>query len=122
MKTKLIYSAFNISTATIISLISFLVINQYFNSQKAGAEEFVNSWVSTKWGTTDASLTRLLNSGWQISGHSFSHAVTAPAPGVGGSNERSFTFMLTKDSKYMICIVSNPNPPTANRSVCRSLN
>jgi hypothetical protein len=76
----------------------------------------------TKWENVSTSMDELLNSGWQISGHGTSRAATAPGPGVAAMDVETFTFILTKNGKYIICRTINPNPPVANDARCRRLN
>jgi hypothetical protein len=78
--------------------------------------------VVTKWERVEESFSDLLNSGWQISGHSSNRAATSPgASGYKPYDEETYTFLLIKNGKYIVCIIANPKPPSNNAS-CRKLN
>jgi hypothetical protein len=74
----------------------------------------------TKWEVVDSSLSQLLDSGWQLFSHGSNRAAFRISP--GGLDEETFTFILTKNSKYIMCRVTNPQAPIANLSGCRKLN
>jgi hypothetical protein len=76
----------------------------------------------TKWESIDMSLTELLNSGWQISGHGSNRIAFRNNTGPGGKDEETFTFLLTKNGKHIFCFVVDPVPPKASTSGCRRLN
>jgi hypothetical protein len=78
--------------------------------------------VSTKWEDAKISMNDLLNSGWQLTAHSSNRAATAASPGVSSYEEIMHTFILAKNSKYIMCFVENPRPPIANAASCRKLN
>jgi hypothetical protein len=78
--------------------------------------------VPTKWGKVDMSMTQLLNSGWQISGHASNRAAVGNVGAANNYDSVYYTYLLTKNSNYITCIVQDPSPPIANVVACRSLN
>jgi hypothetical protein len=66
----------------------------------------------TRWAPIEQSMTTLLNEGWRINSHT-------NAQEAGQFN--SFSFVLSKESKVVICLVDNPQPNKAI-SRCRALN
>ncbi len=78
--------------------------------------------VPTEWGKVEMSMTQLLNNGWQISGHSSSRAAVGNAGAANNYDSSNFTYLLTKNGRYITCIVQDPRPPIANNVACRSLN
>jgi hypothetical protein len=78
--------------------------------------------VPTEWGKVEMSMTQLLSSGWQISGHSSSRAAVGNAGAANNYDSSNFTYLLTKNGRYITCIVQDPRPPIANNVACRSLN
>ena len=75
----------------------------------------------TKWFATNQSMADLTKDGWKIASHSFSYGIIPSAPGRQGEIMSRFSFILQKNEKYIICIVDDPNPPSAV-SKCRELN
>jgi hypothetical protein len=86
----------------------------------------------TSWGVVNQSLTELLDDGWKLINQS-ANRVAIPqssvrdSTGVGtitnsGYDEEMFTFMLSKNGKYVICLISNPSVVQGTYSSCRSLN
>jgi hypothetical protein len=69
----------------------------------------------TVWEKTNTSLSELLNSGWQITAHS-SNRVAASSNAGASFDEETFTFLLTKNKKYVMCAVKS------NRAPCLKLN
>jgi hypothetical protein len=76
----------------------------------------------TEWGKVNMSMTQLLNSGWQISGHSSNHVAVGNAGSANNYNNVEYTYLLIKSGRYITCIVENPRPPIAEVVSCRSLN
>ncbi len=76
----------------------------------------------TKWEVVNSSLSDLLNSGWKVIDHSYTDARTSSNPGVQGTIERTFTYLLLKNGKYITCSLPNPYPGERNVSGCRSIN
>ncbi len=66
----------------------------------------------TRWAPIEQSMTTLLNEGWRITSHA-----NVQEPGT----VNSFSFVLSKESRVVICIVDNPQPNKAV-SRCRALN
>jgi hypothetical protein len=77
--------------------------------------------IPSKWEDARRSLSELLDSGWQITGHG-TNRVAANSNSGNGFDVKTFSFVLSKDSKYIICITENPKPPIANDVSCRKLN
>jgi hypothetical protein len=76
---------------------------------------------TTKWEKVDVSLTKLLDSGWSVLGHSSKRAAVGNAGAANNYDTSDFTYLLTKDGRYITCILENPRPPKSD-SGCRSLN
>jgi hypothetical protein len=76
----------------------------------------------TEWGKVNMSMTQLLNSGWQISGHSSNHVAVGNAGSANNYDNAEYTYLLTKSGRYITCILENPRPPIAEVVSCRSLN
>jgi hypothetical protein len=74
----------------------------------------------TRWEKVTVTLEQLLNSGWQISGHS-SNRVAANSNAGAGFDRETYTFILTKGGKYIICATENPTLGTTEMG-CRRLN
>jgi len=66
----------------------------------------------TRWAPIEQSMTALLNEGWRINSHT-------NAQEAGQIN--SFSFVLSKESKVVICMIDGPQPNKAI-SRCRALN
>jgi hypothetical protein len=81
----------------------------------------VSNSIPSKWEDARRSLSELLDSGWQITGHG-TNRVAANSNSGNGFDVKTFSFVLSKDSKYIICITENPKPPIANDVSCRKLN
>jgi hypothetical protein len=76
--------------------------------------------VPTKWEAIQLSMSELIKNGWQITAHSISR-VAANSSTTNSFDERQFSFVLTKNGNYIICIADNPKPPVANNTDCRKL-
>jgi hypothetical protein len=76
----------------------------------------------TDWGKVNMSMAQLLNSGWQISGHSSNHVAVGNAGSANNYNNVEYTYLLIKGGRYITCVVENPRPPIAEVVSCRSLN
>jgi hypothetical protein len=57
----------------------------------------------TKWEDAKTSMSNLLDSGWQIIGHSFNRVAASNTAIGSGFDEKSFTFILTNGRKYILC-------------------
>lgn len=101
------------------SVIHAVMINSLFFQN---AVYSVPTLKETKWEPIGMSLTELLNSSWQISGHGSNRVAFRNNTEPGGVDEETFTFLLTKNGKYVFCFVVDPVPPKARASGCRSLN
>jgi hypothetical protein len=77
--------------------------------------------VPTKWEKIELSMSELLDKGWQMTAHGTNRVAANSNSGVGFDIE-TFTFMLTKNGKHIICIIQDPRPPIANGAGCRKLN
>jgi hypothetical protein len=76
----------------------------------------------TKWEVVNSSLSDLLNNGWKVINHSYADARTSSSPGIQGTVERTFTYLLLKNGKYITCSLPNPYPGERNVSGCRLIN
>lgn len=79
--------------------------------------------LGTDWNTIPEKLTDLLNSGWTIISHNNYETE------MFSENDAVYSFVVTKDGKYVICNIYNPNTTNTNpkrgvvaSSVCRALN
>jgi hypothetical protein len=77
--------------------------------------------VPSKWEKVDASMSELINSGWQITAHG-TNRVAANSNTGNGFDVSTFSFLLVKNSSYILCIFDNPKPPLASSVSCRKLN
>lgn len=84
-----------------------LVAATALQSTPASAQE-----APTQWAPIEQSMTALLNEGWRINSHTDAQMPAVPS---------SFSFVLSKESKFVICIVAGPQPNKAI-SRCRALN
>jgi hypothetical protein len=78
--------------------------------------------IPTKWEKVETSLSDLLNSGWLLTGISSNRVAYRNSIGPGGLDEETYVFSLTKEGKYIICSMDNPNPPIAKVAGCRRIN
>jgi hypothetical protein len=102
-----------ISNKTAICFSLFIILSIYFQ-EKAFS-------VPTKWERVETSLSDLLNSGWQLAGVASNRAAYKNSISPGGLDETEYIFSITKNGKYMICVMSNPTPPIAPAG-CRRIN
>jgi hypothetical protein len=86
-----------------------------------GLQEMVKA-LPTDWKIVDMSMTQLLNSGWQIAGHSSNRAAVGNAGSANNYDNTDFTYLLTKNGRYITCILENPRSPVAKVAACRGLN
>jgi hypothetical protein len=77
--------------------------------------------IPTKWESIQLSMSDLINGGWQISAHG-TNRVAANSSTTNSFDESQFSFLLTKNGNYIICIADNPKPPIAKNAGCRKLN
>jgi hypothetical protein len=77
--------------------------------------------IPTKWEDARTSMSELLKSGWQLTGHGATRVAANTSAISSGFNETTYTFILTKNNNYIICLVENPRPPIANAASCRRL-
>jgi hypothetical protein len=75
----------------------------------------------TKWEIVDASLSDLINSGWQLLGITSNRVAYRNTISPGGFDEETFIFSLAKNGQHIICSVDNPNPPIARNARCRKI-
>jgi hypothetical protein len=100
----------------ICSLASFVITN-FVTSSKATE----NLSHRTTWRNADQSLTELLDSGWQVISQSSNRAYYGGV-GTGKIDETTFTYTLRKGSKYITCIIYEPEVKGATFSRCRYIN
>jgi hypothetical protein len=77
--------------------------------------------VPSKWEKVETSLSDLLNSGWQLMGIASNRAAYQSTFSPGGIDEETYSFSLTKNGKYIICLAPDPKPPMTNIG-CRRIN
>jgi hypothetical protein len=78
--------------------------------------------IPTKWEKVETSLSDLLNSGWILTGISSTRVAYRNSISPGGLDEETYIFSLSKDGKYIVCSMDNPNPPIAKIAGCRKIN
>jgi hypothetical protein len=100
-------------------LFSLVTIALFFNHQDSA---FALRYRETDWTDTDASMTELINNGWKIINHDASALSTSDSRGNWGWKIETYTFMLNKENKYILCYLQNPKPPRAETAGCRGLN
>jgi hypothetical protein len=104
----------------IVAFAVMLILNLYTMKHSAYAASTLDK--ETTWEPVGMTLNQLLNSGWQISGHSVYRVATSPgASGYRPYDETQYSFLLTKNGKHVICLVLDPRPSMAT-SACRKLN
>jgi hypothetical protein len=77
--------------------------------------------IPTSWEDAKISLSELLNNGWQMTAHG-TNRIAANSNSGNGFDVRTYSFVLTRNGKYIICLLENPSPPIANAASCRKLN
>jgi hypothetical protein len=77
--------------------------------------------IPTKWEIVDASMSDLLNSGWQLLGVSYNRVAVRNSISPGGLDAETYVFSLTKNGKYIVCTTDNPNAPVAKSTGCRKI-
>jgi hypothetical protein len=75
---------------------------------------------TTKWEDAKASLSQLLDSGWQVTAFG-TNRVAANSNAGNGFDVKNYSFLLIKSGKYIICILENPGQPVTDNK-CRRLN
>ncbi len=75
----------------------------------------------TKWEVVDINLSSLLDSGWKLIGNSSHRVAYSNTFSPGGYDEKTYVFSLTKNGKYIICVMPDPVDPVAQAG-CRRLN
>jgi hypothetical protein len=76
----------------------------------------------TVWEIVDSSLANLLSNGWKPINISVTDVATAPVPGLAGLRSQAFIYLLSKNGKYVTCIVGDPDTVSTNYSACRLIN
>jgi hypothetical protein len=110
----------NIKIVSIVVFVMTFILNFHTTKHLAYAASPLDK--ETTWEPVGMTLNQLLNSGWQISGHSVYRVATSPgASGYRPYDETQYSFILTKNGKYVICLVLDPRPSMAT-SACRKLN
>jgi hypothetical protein len=74
----------------------------------------------TKWEDAKLSLSELLDSGWQLTGHG-TNRVAANSNSGNGFDVQTFSFLLIRGNKHIICILTDPGQPSTDAK-CRRLN
>jgi heptaprenylglyceryl phosphate synthase len=104
---------------TRVSLFGFMLIVLILNSSDSA---FALRYRATDWKDTDTSMTELLNSGWKIINHGSNRGTVSDQFGNKRFDEETYTFILNKEDKYILCYMINPRTPQAEFAACRSLN
>jgi hypothetical protein len=102
-------------------LITLFVCIAVFTCGKATAQSTSKVQVTT-WEIVGDSLANLLNNGWKPINVSVTDVATAPVPGIAGIRRQAFIYLLSKNGKYVTCILGNPDTRSANYSACRLIN
>jgi hypothetical protein len=98
---------------TVISCSIFVAFSMFFTGKAYS--------VPTKWEIIDNSLSELLDNGWQLVGIASNRAAYRNSFGPGGVDDKEYIISITKNRKYVICVVPNPTPPVAPAG-CRRIN
>jgi hypothetical protein len=120
---------------SIIKILSVCLALIIFSSYESFAKETPNN-KKTEWSIVNKSLGELLNEGWRITNHGTSRSASNTTSFVSASNgqgrnnwtnessfdNETFTFVLSRDNKYIICLINNPSLAEGTYSRCRSLN
>jgi hypothetical protein len=104
---------------TLLSTLLILVVVSIHG--KANSQTSAKTQVTT-WEIVDGSLANLLNNGWKPINVSVTDVATASVPGIAGIRSQAFIYLLSKDGKYITCILGNPSTKGANYSACRLIN
>jgi hypothetical protein len=107
----------SIYTFSIILLLALIA----FVCNPVNAQSSARSHVTT-WRIVDSSLSTLLNDGWKLVNISGTDVATAPYANVRAIRSVSFIYVLSKDGKYVTCIVNDPDAIGTNYSRCRLIN
>ena len=75
----------------------------------------------TEWAPLAKSLTVLLNEGWRIISHGNAKAVSQSYQTQSNSLTETYSFVLARENKVVICLIYDPTPNNAV-SRCRALN
>lgn len=102
-------------------LIALLVCIPIFVCGRVTAQSTAKVQVTT-WEIVGDSLANLLNNGWKPINVSVTDVATAPVPGIAGIRSQAFIYLLSKNGKYVTCILGNPDTRSANYSACRLIN
>jgi hypothetical protein len=124
MKTKLLLAIMLPLLSFLLSCLILFGLPDYSSTKivNAQASDQTANFHLTLWNSVNSSLSDLLNSGWKIIAQSSHRVATVTTNGVGAIDQRSFVFTLMKGSKYINCIVTNPEVNKGGYSGCRSLN
>ena len=96
-------------------MLAILLVN-LLQSSIASAQD-----VRTEWAPLAKSLTAHLNEGWRIISHGNSKAVTQSYQTQPNSLTDTYSFVLARENKVVICLIYDPTPNNAV-SRCRALN
>jgi hypothetical protein len=105
----------------ILSAISLSFLIAFTCSNTVNAQSTARSHVTT-WKIVNSSLSTLLNDGWKLVNISGTDVATAPSANVGAIRSVSFVYVLSKDGKYVTCIINDPDAIGLNYSRCRLIN
>jgi hypothetical protein len=95
------------------------------NISNIGSQNVMAQNPTTKlspWKVVDSSLADLLNSGWHLVGQSSHRAATSTTGGVGAIDDTTYVYTLTKNGKYVTCLLTNPKADIGVYSGCRLIN
>jgi hypothetical protein len=76
----------------------------------------------TQWQGISTSLTNLLDDGWKVVGQSSHRAVTITRGDVEAVDSTTIVYTLSKDGKYVTCLLNDPRVNSLTYSACRTLN
>jgi hypothetical protein len=76
----------------------------------------------TMWEVVNKSLTDLLNDGWRPINQASDRAAIATTGGVGAFDVQTHQYLLSRNGKYITCVISNPRVVEGAYSQCRLLN
>jgi hypothetical protein len=110
-----------LSSATVF--VQCFLFVQYFSMKQSVAQTNSQNpnFKSTPWAVVNNSLAELLDSGWKVVSQSTFRVAMPRTGGIGFIDDTSFVYTVSKNGKYITCILTNPTPNNGN-SGCRLLN
>jgi hypothetical protein len=117
----------HIKTRSLVSAVTVFVqcflFVQYFSMKQSVAQTNSQNpnFKSTPWTVVNNSLAELLDGGWKVVAQSTFRVAMPRTGGIGFIDDTSFVYTVSKNGKYITCILTNPTPNNGNGG-CRLLN